>query len=188
MRYFKKILCAGQGGQGIVVMGKLLGLAAIAKKYFVSALPSYNAQARGGETICSVVISEQSVSVPVFEKMDYLVAMNQVSYNLFLKKLNYDGIVIFNNSMVHPASSDHNSPKTTRKCHARQIGIPATQIASDIGSVKAANLVMLGAFLKVINIFRIEDVLNVLENFFGDSKIQYLEKNRLALRKGWETV
>lgn len=172
----KRILCGGRGGQGIIVMGKMLGWVAMRNRYFITILPAYGAEVRGGEAYCSVVISSQPIAMPEFDKADYFITMNQISYDSFFRRLNTDGIIIFNSSMI----------KEKKIKNINQVGISATQIASDIGNIKIANLVMLGAFCKVTNIFKISDIINIMDDALGSSKKRYFELNKKALEQGWK--
>jgi len=47
----KNIVCAGFGGQGILMMGKIIAQAALNQGYKVTWLPSYGAEMRGGTGI-----------------------------------------------------------------------------------------------------------------------------------------
>ena len=57
----EKIICAGFGGQGIMVMGQLLARAGLNQDRRVSWLPSYGAEVRGGTAYCHVIISDKDI-------------------------------------------------------------------------------------------------------------------------------
>ena len=60
----EKIFFAGAGGQGILLMGKLLAYAAMEEGKQVTFLPSYGAEMRGGTANCTVIVSDKPISSP----------------------------------------------------------------------------------------------------------------------------
>ncbi|MGB9677393.1 MAG: 2-oxoacid:acceptor oxidoreductase family protein, partial [Candidatus Ratteibacteria bacterium] len=54
-----KIILGGSGGQGILTLGKLFSYAGIKKNYYISCLPTYGAEMRGGYIYCFVIISKK---------------------------------------------------------------------------------------------------------------------------------
>lgn len=75
----EKIICAGFGGQGVMLMGQLLSYAANEKKLNTLWYPSYGPETRGGTANCSVTISEQKVNSPVISQADTIFIMNSPS-------------------------------------------------------------------------------------------------------------
>jgi len=74
----KEVQFAGFGGQGIMLIGKILAHAAMEEGYEVSWVPSYGPEMRGGTAYCTVVISDQPIGSPVICNPQYLVAMNRL--------------------------------------------------------------------------------------------------------------
>ncbi|MBI2438299.1 MAG: 2-oxoacid:acceptor oxidoreductase family protein [Lentisphaerae bacterium] len=132
----ERILIAGSGGQGIVSLGKLLaGLAAETIPY-VTFFPAYGAEVRGGTSNCQIILSANEIAAPIAETFDSILVMNQQSAERFMPALAKDGLAVINQSLCDvPARGD---------C----VPIPATEIADRLGNTKAANFVMLGAWLK----------------------------------------
>ena len=74
---------AGFGGQGIMLIGKILAHAAMEEGFEVSWVPSYGPEMRGGTAYCTVVISDQVIGSPVIKNPRHLVAMNRPSLEKF---------------------------------------------------------------------------------------------------------
>ena len=70
-----EIIFAGFGGQGVILAGKILTLAGMSEDKYVSHIPSYGAEMRGGTANCSVIVSDEEVASPVIEKPDVVVAL-----------------------------------------------------------------------------------------------------------------
>ena len=103
-----KILIAGFGGQGVMLMGQLLGYSACAAGKQVSFFPAYGAEQRGGTANCTVVISDEAVGASNPRTLDTLVIMNEPSLAKFQGRLRAGGNLILNSNLVHaePAAAD----------------------------------------------------------------------------------
>jgi 2-oxoglutarate ferredoxin oxidoreductase subunit gamma len=104
--------------------------------------------------------------------------MNAPSLDRFQNSLRKGGACLLNTSLIHEKSSRRD---------VKVYEVPATETAEELGDVRAANMVMLGAFLKVANLVRPETVLSILERTFG-KKPGVLEMNRQAFWKGYHAV
>jgi division/cell wall cluster transcriptional repressor MraZ len=82
-----EIIFAGFGGQGVILAGKILTLAGMSEDKYVSHIPSYGAEMRGGTANCSVIVSDDEVASPVIEHPDVVVALNKPSMVKFEAQL-----------------------------------------------------------------------------------------------------
>ncbi|NMD38320.1 MAG: 2-oxoacid:ferredoxin oxidoreductase subunit gamma, partial [Christensenellaceae bacterium] len=80
-------LFAGFGGQGVLLMGRLLAQAAMDKGFQVSWMPSYGPEMRGGEANCAVVISDDPIGSPLISEATVAVIMNKPSLVKFMPKM-----------------------------------------------------------------------------------------------------
>ena len=87
---------AGFGGQGVLLMGKLLAEAGMFEGKEVSWLPSYGPEMRGGTANCAVVISDKPVASPVVTMATSVVAMNRPSLEKFENSLLPGGKLFIN--------------------------------------------------------------------------------------------
>ena len=135
----RNMMIAGSGGQGVMMMGKLLAEAVCSSTDLnVTFFPSYGAEQRGGTANCYVVISDEAIGAPLGDEMDEMVVMNDLSLDKFLQKL-VSGGTLFINSTIVKAPEDRDDITV--------IEVPATQMALELGSPKVLNIIMLGVYI-----------------------------------------
>ena len=108
---------------------------------YVSHIPSYGAEMRGGTANCSVIVSDDEVASPVIEKPDVVVALNKPSMTKFEPMIKAGGLLIYNSSLI--------DSKPSRK-DIKSIALPANEIAEKCNNARGANMVVLGCLAKVI--------------------------------------
>jgi 2-oxoglutarate ferredoxin oxidoreductase subunit gamma len=129
-----QIRFGGVGGQGIVLAGRLLGkAAALFDGKDAVCTQTYGPEARGGASRSDVVISDGPVDYPFVTEADALAVFFQEAYTKFRSRVKPDGILIIDTSLVKPYEDDKNV-----------FGLPATQMADQLGSRIVTNVVMLG--------------------------------------------
>jgi 2-oxoglutarate ferredoxin oxidoreductase subunit gamma len=165
-----KIILAGSGGQGIMFMGKLLAEAAVREGKNVTYFPAYGAEVRGGTANCTIVISDEEIGSPYAETTDILVAMNAPSLQRFNSQVKKGGQVIVNSSLV----------KDIGTC--RCVGFPFTQMAVDLGSAQAANMVAIGCLAHTTGIVSLDGILAALEHL--SLKAGIIALNKKAVQAG----
>ena len=175
-----KVICAGFGGQGVMSMGQLLAYAGMIEDKYVSWLPSYGPEMRGGTANCGVTVSDEEIGSPIITNdADIAIVMNLPSLIKFEKDVKPGGKIFINSSLIE---------KKVERTDIEVYYIDANKIAADIGNIKAANLVMLGAVLKSTPIVDIESILEAFKKVFGPSKEKFIPQNREALIKGGENI
>lgn len=172
----KKAILAGFGGQGILMMGVTLANAAMREDKHVTYLPTYGAEVRGGTANCTVSVGDEEIASPIASSPDYLVIMNAPSLNKFQNILRKGGDCLLNTSLVRQ--------KSIRK-DVRVHEIPASEMAEEMGDLRSANMIMLGAFLKISGMVRPETVLEIIEETFGKKGPKVLDRNKEALWTGY---
>jgi 2-oxoglutarate ferredoxin oxidoreductase subunit gamma len=83
----KSVVIAGFGGQGILLAGEVLANALMIDEKNVTWYPCYGAEMRGGTVNCEIVTSEDEVSAVNKKEADFVIALNQLSFERFLPKL-----------------------------------------------------------------------------------------------------
>lgn len=136
-----EIIFAGFGGQGVILAGKILALAGMSEDKYVSHIPAYGAEMRGGTANCSVIVSDEEVASPVIENPDVVVALNKPSMTKFEKQLKPNGLLIYNSSLI--------DIEPTRK-DIRVVALPCDEICAATNNPRGTNMVALGALLKVV--------------------------------------
>ena len=133
------ILLAGFGGQGILFAGKQIVLAGMRSGKYVSWLPSYGPEMRGGTCNCSVIVEDEPIGSPLVTKPDILLAFNTPSFDKFESKVVKGGMLFVDSSLV--------SKKSERE-DIQSFYIPATELANENDLTGMANVIMLGYIVK----------------------------------------
>ena len=171
------IMIAGFGGQGVMLLGRLIGECAFEENLHVSFLPAYGPEQRGGTANCTVIVSDEEIAAPVAEELDILCAMNQPSFDKFIGKVKAGGTVYINKTLV-------NADKA-RERDVKIVEIDADNLAYQLGTVKVANIIMLAAFLATAKILNVDRAREVVLKKLG-KKQELLELNRQAFQCGLE--
>ena len=171
----KSFVFSGSGGQGIMSAGMMLAYAAIDMEKHATFLPEYGPEQRGGSAKCTVIISDDEIVSPLTKKCDNLVAMNEQAYNKFKDDIKEGGILVVNSSRV-TSEIDRDDVKV--------IAVPVDDIALEVGNIKVANIVIIGALIGATDIVSSDIFVASLEEKFKAKKPEILEMNMKALEKG----
>ena len=175
---YEGIFFGGFGGQGIILAGRIICLAAMGEGKHVSHIPSYGAEMRGGTANCSVVVSDEEIASPLVPQPSVCIVMNKPSLLKFQSYLRPGGLLLWNESLIDVA------PERT---DLQIVGVHANELAEKAGSYKSANMVMIGALLKSRPaITTMEAVLSVLDYAVSARHRELNDINRKALAGGYE--
>ncbi len=168
-------LFAGFGGQGILFSGKFLAYGGLNAGLNVSWLPSYGPEMRGGTASCSVILSEIPVGSPIVSKPDVLIAMNLPSLDRYEDSVVPGGTIYVDSSLIK---------REVKRTDVKVVYIPATQMASDNGIPKLANMIIMGKVLAESGDFEDQKVLATLNKVIGAKHADMLDVNFGALKLG----
>ncbi len=173
-----KTIFAGFGGQGLMSMGLNLAQAAMLEGKYTTYLPSYGAEVRGGTANCTISVSDEEIASPVASSPAFVVAMNQPSVARFQNRIQTGGVFFINSSLIKEAP---------QRGDIEVISIPANEIAEKMGSVRSANMIMLGAFIKKTNIVSLKSLVEgLVVALKGNQKL--IKINQDALDAGYQLV
>lgn len=175
----ERIIISGFGGQGVMLMGRLLAYAGMIEGKKVAWMPSYGPEMRGGTANCTVLISTKEIGSPIVSHPKILIAMNQPSLDKFESNVNEDGLIILNDSLIN---------REVKRNDVNVIKIPADEIADKLGNSRAANMVILGTYVKKSGIVKMDTIFQALEKALAGRNKKLLELNKEALKKGEELV
>lgn len=175
-----RVICAGFGGQGVMSMGQLLAYAGMIEGKEVAWLPSYGPEMRGGTANCSVTVSDKKIGSPIIsDDATCAIIMNLPSLEKFEDDIQSGGILLINSSLIHQKS---------KRDDITPYYIEANELSKELGGTKFANMIMLGAYLKVTNTVDIESILEAFKKVFGPKKEKYLDVNREAIEIGMKQI
>ncbi|UCG34425.1 MAG: 2-oxoacid:acceptor oxidoreductase family protein [Phycisphaerales bacterium] len=171
-----EVIMSGFGGQGLMMIGKLLAYAGLEEGKSVTWLPSYGPEMRGGTANCTVVIGDKPIGSPLITTPRAAIVMNRPSLERFAPMLRKGGLLVIDSTLI-TVNSDRTDIRAFR--------IPADDIAQELGSRRSANLVMLGAYIGLEEVVSHKTLLKAIEKTFA-SKKQFLEVNRKTFTKGYQ--
>ncbi len=171
---YANVTMAGFGGQGLMFIGKLLAYSAMKTGLNVTWIPSYGPEMRGGTANCTVVLSQREIGSPVITSPQALIIMNNPSLDAFEGRLQSNGHLFMNSSLVTNEIT-RGDIQVTR--------IPANDIALEVGEKRTANMVMLGAYISQTKVVTKPAIFEGLKEFFG-KKMEFFEVNKRAFEAG----
>ncbi|WP_291498373.1 2-oxoacid:acceptor oxidoreductase family protein [Desulfocurvus sp.] len=175
-----KCTISGSGGQGSALMAKMICLGAIKEGLKVVMTQTYGIEQRGGDSTAYVIVSDQPIGSPIVENdADIAVALSSSTYANCFEGVVPGGSLFTNSSMVE-------APRDARGF--RQVLLPVSDMAVELGTVRCANMVMLGAVLAGTGLLRLEVAEEVVRESLGAKKPQLVELNVNALRAGFAAM
>jgi len=167
---YEELIISGFGGQGVIFAGSLLAHTAMLEGKEITGLPSYSPEVRGGASAYSLIISDEEITSPIATELTTLIAMDSYSLVKYEPLIRPQGLLFINSSLIHD--------KPTRT-DVEIISIDATQIANELGDIRVANMIILGAYVTKTNIVSLKNLFATLEYFEKATSF-----NKKALEKG----
>lgn len=174
-----EMILAGFGGQGILFTGKMLVYAAMLKGRRLSWLPSYGPEMRGGTANCHVIIDDEPIGSPIVTHPNVLIAMNKPSLDKFEGSVSEGGIIFVDKSLID---------RQVERSDVKTVYIEATKIANGMNMKKLANMVMLGAVLKVTELFTADEIKKTIIKSLPEKKRHLADSNIEAVMVGFDLV
>lgn len=173
----EEIIIAGFGGQGVLSMGKILAYSGIMQNQEVSWMPSYGPEMRGGTANVTVIVSDERISSPILNFYDTAIILNQQSMDKFEKTVKPGGLLLYdpNGIVHHPQRKDITIFK-----------IEGARLAAEMGNTKIFNMIVLGAYIKLKPIVKLENVILGLTKSIPERYHKLIPMNEAALKKGMD--
>jgi 2-oxoglutarate ferredoxin oxidoreductase subunit gamma len=175
----EEIIIAGFGGQGVLSMGKIMAYSGVMQDMEVSWMPSYGPEMRGGTANVIVIISNERISSPIIKRFDTAIILNQQSMDKFESMVKPGGVLIYDGNGItrHPERKDITVYR-----------VDAAEEASRMKSPKIFNTIVLGGFLKVKPIIKMENVIKGLKKSLPERYHNLIPVNEKALHRGEEII
>ncbi len=175
----QEIIISGFGGQGALFAGQMLAYAALAEERHVTWIPSYGPEMRGGTANCTVISSDEEIGSPLVRRPTTAIVLNPPSFEKYEPLVQKDGVLIVNSSLVSipPHRTD-----------IRRIDVSANEIATEVGGVQMANVVLVGVLVGATGVVKLETLDRVLEERVSARHRDKLPMNWQALRRGLSLV
>lgn len=175
----EEIIIAGFGGQGVLSMGKILAYSGMMQDQAVSWMPSYGPEMRGGTANVTVILSDGRISSPILVEYDTAIILNQQSMDKFEKSVKPGGLLLYDPNGItrHPERTDINI-----------YSIEANEEAAKLGLAKIFNMIVLGGYLKIKPIVKLENVILGLKKSLPERYHHMIGDNEKAITRGMEIV
>ncbi|GGK34780.1 2-oxoglutarate ferredoxin oxidoreductase subunit gamma [Yeosuana aromativorans] len=171
----EEIIIAGFGGQGVLSMGKILAYSGIMQDQEVSWMPSYGPEMRGGTANVTVILSDERISSPYLKVYDTAIILNQQSMDKFENTVKPDGILLYD-----PNGITHHPTRKDIKIYQ----IEGAKLAAEMDNKKIFNMIVLGAFLKIKPIVKLENVIKGLKKSLSERYHHLIPLNKEAIDTG----
>jgi 2-oxoglutarate ferredoxin oxidoreductase subunit gamma len=145
----------------------------------VTWISSYGPEMRGGTAHVTVIISDDEIGSPVTRHPSAAIAFNNPSMEKYEPLVKEGGVLVYNSSLISrtPARSD-----------IFYVPVPTNDIACELGNIRTANMVALGALVAITRILPLEMVSQALHKHLAEGKRNMLGPNLQALKRGAELV
>ncbi len=174
----KNFIIAGFGGQGVLLAGEVLANAFMLDNKNVTWYPSYGAEMRGGTVNCEIVMNDsEDVSSVNKNETDFVIALNQASFDRFLPKVKKGGWMIAISTLVDKIQSRND---------IHYFFAPMTKLADELGNVRMTNILSLGILANISSLTDADSLVKALENVIPPHRKNLLPMNINALKIGYE--
>jgi 2-oxoglutarate ferredoxin oxidoreductase subunit gamma len=178
--FYYNLIVAGFGGQGVMVIGNVLAYAAMLEGRYVTYLPVYGVEMRGGTANCTVVLSSQEIGSPVVGRPHASIVMNLPSLLKYEPQILPGGLLMINTSLI--------DLKETSRNDIEVLPVPVNEIAIQNGHPKLANMIALGAFAEKMRLVRMESLFKSLEKVLDERYHNLIPSNVKAIEVGAKYV
>ena len=185
------IVLAGVGGQGILSITTVIGLAAVNKNLNIKQSEVHGMSQRGGAVYSHLRLSDSPISSDLIPlgKADLVLSVEPMEALRYASYLKPDGWLVTN---IHPFVNignypDHHSLIEQLKALKNHILIDADALASECGGTKASNMVMLGAAVPFINV-ELKELEKAIASIFEKKGEDVVAMNIIALQAGYKAA
>ncbi|MGI6764099.1 MAG: 2-oxoacid:acceptor oxidoreductase family protein [Anaerovoracaceae bacterium] len=167
-----KLIIAGFGGQGVMLIGQMIAYAAMLEGKEVTWMPSYGPEMRGGTANCTVIVSDRKINSPIVSEATSVIVMNLPSLVRFENMVVPGGKLFVNRSLIK---------EKPKRDDIDVYYIDANEIAAGLHNDKVANMVILGAVVSVTGVVELESIIKVMDKIFIGNKSKLILLNKQAL-------
>lgn len=181
-----RIVVAGEGGQGVQLIGEILAESAYRADKEAIYIPNFGVEQRGGVSIAMVQIADQPLGAPKFDKADILVSLSQRAIRRTRSYIKHDSVYIYEASALQPPQvhddttgiqawetvtpeafslavgtqpqEPNQPPQGIGFIPGRVIGIPAAAIAQAEFKPRVFNVIILGAIVAASQVLSLDMV------------------------------
>lgn len=185
----KDIILSGVGGQGILSIATVIGKAALKDNLYMKQAEVHGMSQRGGDVQSNLRISDRPIASDLIPsgKCDLIISLEPMESLRYLKYLNKEGWLVTNEMpfINIPNYPDHELVMTEINKLPQKIVLNVDQVAKEVGSIRVANIVLLGATTPFLGI-DYEKIQSSIQEIFERKGDAVVEMNLKALAAGKE--
>ncbi len=166
-----QIRFSGSGGQGLQLAAKILSAAMILEGKKIAQSQAYEPTSRGGLSRADVLVSTGLVPYPLVTALDYAVILDEVAVSASAGCVKDSAIVLVDSERVD------NPPEG----EFRTLALPLIQTAREVGNIRSANVVSLGALAGCGGICSEDSLVRAIR---GAVRERFVDFNLDALSRG----
>lgn len=171
----EEVIVSGFGGQGALFAGQLLAYTGMDEGWHVTWIPSYGPEMRGGTAHCTVILSDDDIGSPIIRQPNVCIVMNPPSLDKYEPLITVGGLLVVNSTLVR---------RRAVRDDIQVLYVPANDLAAELGNVRMANVILLGAMLGLRELVPIESVKRTLDRHIPERRNHIIEPNKRALERG----
>jgi indolepyruvate ferredoxin oxidoreductase beta subunit len=183
----RDIILSGVGGQGILSIANVIGMAAIEAGLYIKQAEVHGMSQRGGDVQSNLRISDREIASDLIPQgqCDMILSVEPMESLRYLPMLASDGWLITNNKpfVNIPNYPDMKDVMTEIESIPNHIAIDADQLAKEMGSVRSANMVILGSAAPFLGI-EIASLEKAITNVFKTKGEKIIDLNLKAFALG----
>ena len=187
----KNIMIVGVGGQGSLLASKLLGHLLLSEGYDVKVSEVHGMSQRGGDVQSNLRLSDQPIASDLIPlgQADLIISLEPMEALRYLPYLKKDGWLVTNSQPFINIPNYQEMGKVNEELEKlpHKVVLDVEAIAKEVGSVRAANIVMLGAAAPFIGI-EYDKIADGIRRIFGRKGEEIVEMNLKALKAGYDVA
>lgn len=181
------IVLAGVGGQGILSIANVIGIAALKENLYLKQAEVHGMSQRGGDVQSNLRISDKPIASDLipYGKADIIISLEPMEALRYLPYLGKKGWVVTN---TNPFINIQNYPEMKEVMQELEkmdnlVAFDMDKMAKDLGSPRSSNMILLGASSPFIKISEnlIEDG---IKKFFSPKGEKIVEMNLKCFQEG----
>lgn len=181
------IIVSGVGGQGILSIAAVIGEAAVHQNLYMKQAEVHGMSQRGGDVQSNLRISDQPIFSDLISKgkANLILSLEPMESLRYLPYLAPGGWVVTNSTPLINITNYPDATELEKALEAvpNKVVFDVDQIAKEVGSIRVANMVMLGAATPFLGI-AYEEIENGIKRIFERKGPDVVALNLKALAAG----
>lgn len=186
------IILSGVGGQGILSVATIIGEAALAENLYIKQAEVHGMSQRGGDVQSNLRLSDRPINSDLIAagSADVIISLEPMEALRYLPYLAQEGWIITSSTpfVNIPNYPDENRLKAEFEKLPHVVMLDVDALAKEHNLPKSANVILLGAAAKALQIIGYKDLEKSIARVFAGKGQAVVEMNIKALSIGYRAV